>query len=122
MASKKTRARAAGKPQQPSAQKQLEMAGKLPAKARLLANLDSVSKEDRARAGITDEMANAMVEAQNAAKTGVEIVRGPFQATEDDDVIDQVRILDHDSNSVLFSGDEKTFKSLKKAIAVEEES
>jgi len=115
-----SRARAA-KESQPTAQEQLRMAAKLPAKAKLLANLDSVSKEDRARAGITDEMANALVQAKMDEKKGVEVVKSPFQASEEEDVEMQVRVLDHDNNRVLFSGAEEDFKRLKRAIAVEEE-
>lgn len=96
------------------------MAVKLPAKAKLLANLSSVSAADRARAGITDEMVKAQAEAQQT-KTGIEIVKGPFQVATDQDVETQVRVIDHDSNRVLFSGNEGDYARLKRAIAVERE-
>lgn len=107
--------------QQPSVQEQIRLAAKLPAKAKLLAKIDTVSAEDRARAGITDEMANAMVSSNQPQKRGIEVVKGPFQPSIDEDVIDQVRIIDRDSNKVLWSGDEKQYAALKRAVAVEEE-
>jgi hypothetical protein len=90
------------------------VAAGLPAKGKLMANLSSVSKEDRARAGITDEMANRAIEQQKP--TGVEVKEGPWQESEDHDVVTQIRVLDHDDNVVLFSGTKEQYEKLKKAI------
>lgn len=97
------------------ATKNARIAAGLPAKGKLIANLSSLSAEDRARAGITD----AMVKKQQAlaAPKGVKLVKGPYQESEDDDVITQVRVIDYDTNRVLFSGDEDQYAKLKKAIA-----
>lgn len=87
----------------------------LPAKGKLMANLSSLSAEDRARAGITD--ADVKKAADAARPKGVQVVKGPYQESEDDDVVDQVRVVDHDSNQVLFSGTPDQFARLKRAIA-----
>lgn len=93
-----------------------KLAAGLPSKGKLLCNLEQVTKEDRARAGITDEMANAMVSSNQPKPKGVQVARGPWQAREDSDVETQVRVIDHDSNRVLFSGSEAEFKALKRIM------
>jgi hypothetical protein len=92
-------------------------AAKFPAQGKLLANLTQVTAADRARAGITDEMANAMVSSNQPAPTGIQVIRGPWQASADVDVEDQVRVVDHDRNLVLFSGTEAEFTAYKRALA-----
>jgi hypothetical protein len=92
------------------------IAAGLPAKGKLLADLSGVSAEDRARAGITDEMANAMASSNQPQPKGVQVHKGPWQESEDHDVVTQVRVIDHDNNIVLWSGTEEQFTALKKAI------
>lgn len=89
----------------------------LPAKGKLMANLSKVTAEDRARAGITQEMVDEQQRQDNPAKTGVEIVKGPYQEHESSDVITQVRVIDHDRNLVLWSGTEEEFAAYEAALA-----
>ncbi len=94
------------------------VAAKMPARGKLLANLERIRPEDRARAGITQEMIDA---SQNPeVRKGVEIVRGPWAARAEDDVTEQVRVLDHDENVVLFSGSSEQYRKLTRAVLAEE--
>lgn len=75
---------------------------KFPAKAKLLANLEQITAEDRARAGITDEQANAMVSSNNPPKLGIVVERGPMQLRADEDVIpDYVRVMEYTETQQL---------------------
>jgi hypothetical protein len=97
-------------------QEAARIAAGLPAKGRLLASLDSLTKEQRARAGITDEDAAKMVSSNQPRKTGTEVEESLFQASAERDVEPQVRVIDHDENTVLFSGSKEQYAKLKKAI------
>jgi hypothetical protein len=88
----------------------------LPAKGKLLANVGSMTADERARAGITDEMANAQVSSNQPKLKGVKVHKDAFQASSDHDVETQVRIIDHENNEVLFSGSEAQYAKLKKVI------
>lgn len=85
---------------------------KTPGKAKLLASLEKVPAADRARMGITQ----ADVEAAAETKTGVAVETSQWQADEDEDLEEQVRVIDHDSNRVLFSGTKAEYARLKKAV------
>lgn len=93
------------------------IAAGLPGKGKLLANLDSLSREERARAGITDEMANKMASSNQPQPKGVQVQESFFQASEDHDVEPQVRVIDHDNNIVLFSGSKEQYARLKRAVS-----
>lgn len=85
----------------------------LPAKGKLSANISALRAEDRARMGITDEQANAAVEA--ARPTGVQVVRSPWKESEDHEMVTQVRVIDYDINRVLFSGTEEQYAAFLRA-------
>lgn len=83
-----------------------------PAKAKLLASLDKIPAADRARLGITQEDVDAAAE----PKTGVTVETGQWQPHDEVDLEEQVRVIDHDSNRVLFSGTKAEYARLKKAV------
>lgn len=85
-----------------------------PKQARMLADLGTVSAEDRARLGITDEMVRQQLEQQKPLK-GVHCIRSEWKPDQDTDVEPQVRVVDYDANKVLFSGSEEDYKRLMKA-------
>ena len=94
--------------------REARLAAGLPGRAKLIANLERIGPEDRARAGITQEMIDASMKPE--VKKGVEVTTSPWAATGDSDVEEQVRVLDHDDNVVLFSGTRAQFTKLKKAL------
>lgn len=117
MANRKTTAKDAQFVEQPETVEQARLAAKMPARAKLLATVERIRPEDRARAGITQEM---IERSQNPEqKKGVEVVRGPYAATMDSDVEEQVRVLDHDNNVVLFSGSVADYKRLQRAVGAD---
>lgn len=103
--------------EQPETAEQARLAAKLPARAKLLATVERIRPEDRARAGITQDMIERSQ--QDNAKKGIEVVRGPWAATMDADVEDQVRVLDHDNNVVLFSGSKAEYQRLQRALSAD---
>jgi len=105
--------------EQPETAEQARLAAKMPARAKLLATVERIRPEDRARAGITQEMIERSQ--QENTKKGIEVVRGPWAANAGADVEDQVRVLDHDNNVVLFSGSAAEYKRLQRAVGADKE-